>query len=234
MLAPLHLSTYGDGSKTALLIHGLADSSQTWKPLAVHLSSYGYTSIAPDLSGHGKSPKVDKYSVDNWVNDITQLGIKPDVIIGHSLGGLVATKLQDFYKPQQTILLDPVFRLPKSLIGLSLVQKVFKKSMLDKLESLHINNISGTQEYENLRSWDSRTVEALVSDSKTVKKLFKGSHKTLLIRAKKSYISPRKLSKKSPLNIHLWEFPSSHTIHKDCFEMLTKLMDDFLHPDILV
>lgn len=151
MPASLHLSTYGDGPKTALLIHGLADSSQTWKPMSRYLANYGYASIAPDLSGHGKSPVADKYSVEGWADDILKLNIKPDIIIGHSLGGLIATKLQDFYKPQQTILLDPVFRLPKSLIALSLVQKIFKKSMLDKLESLRINNTLGTQEYENLQ-----------------------------------------------------------------------------------
>ena len=39
-----------------LLIHGIGDSSDTWRPVVEQLAEH-YTVIAPDLLGHGRSEK---------------------------------------------------------------------------------------------------------------------------------------------------------------------------------
>jgi pimeloyl-ACP methyl ester carboxylesterase len=77
-----------------LLIHGIGDSSDTWREVIAQLSRE-YTVIAPDLLGHGRSdkPRAD-YSVAAYANGmrdlISVLGVERVTVVGHSLGGGVA------------------------------------------------------------------------------------------------------------------------------------------------
>ena len=91
-----HAVTYrtaGEGP-VLLLLHGIANSSQTWENVAPLLSER-FTLIAPDLLGHGESatPRGD-YSLGahaTGVRDLlTALGIERATVIGHSLGGGIA------------------------------------------------------------------------------------------------------------------------------------------------
>lgn len=80
--------------ETVLLLHGIAGSSQTWRPLIRPLSRR-YRVVAPDLLGHGNStkPRTD-YSLGALsvlVRDLLdELGIARATIVGHSLGGGIA------------------------------------------------------------------------------------------------------------------------------------------------
>jgi pimeloyl-ACP methyl ester carboxylesterase len=77
-----------------LLIHGIGDSSETWRELLPALARE-YTVVAPDLLGHGRSdkPRAD-YSVAAYANGmrdlLTVLGLERATVVGHSLGGGVA------------------------------------------------------------------------------------------------------------------------------------------------
>jgi pimeloyl-ACP methyl ester carboxylesterase len=77
-----------------VLLHGIANSSQTWENVASRLSER-FTLIAPDLLGHGESatPRGD-YSLGahaTGVRDLlTALGIEHATVVGHSLGGGIA------------------------------------------------------------------------------------------------------------------------------------------------
>jgi pimeloyl-ACP methyl ester carboxylesterase len=79
-----------------LLIHGIGDSSDTWRPVLEQLAQ-DHTVIAPDLLGHGRSekPRAD-YSVAAYANGMRDLLSVLDVdqatVIGHSLGGGVAAQ----------------------------------------------------------------------------------------------------------------------------------------------
>jgi pimeloyl-ACP methyl ester carboxylesterase len=77
-----------------LLVHGIGDSSDTWRDL-IPLLARNHTVIAPDLLGHGHSdkPRAD-YSVAAFANGLRDLlgilGIDRATVVGHSLGGGVA------------------------------------------------------------------------------------------------------------------------------------------------
>jgi pimeloyl-ACP methyl ester carboxylesterase len=77
-----------------LLVHGMAGSSATWKPLIPLLAAHS-TVIAPDLPGHGRSAKPrGDYSLGasaSFLRDlITALGHDRVTIVGQSLGGGIA------------------------------------------------------------------------------------------------------------------------------------------------
>jgi pimeloyl-ACP methyl ester carboxylesterase len=77
-----------------LLIHGIGDSSDTWRPVLDQLAQH-HTVVAPDLLGHGRSekPRAD-YSVAAYANGmrdlLSVLEIDRATVVGHSLGGGVA------------------------------------------------------------------------------------------------------------------------------------------------
>lgn len=77
-----------------LLIHGIGDSSQTWRHLIPDLAA-DHTVVAPDLLGHGASdkPRAD-YSIGGYANGmrdlLSVLGIERVTVVGHSMGGGVA------------------------------------------------------------------------------------------------------------------------------------------------
>jgi pimeloyl-ACP methyl ester carboxylesterase len=86
----------GDGPPV-ILIHGLAASLHDWDDLIPELAANGYSAYAPDLLGHGDSPKPDSraYRMD-WVIEHFSAWMRslrltePAILIGHSLGGHVA------------------------------------------------------------------------------------------------------------------------------------------------
>jgi pimeloyl-ACP methyl ester carboxylesterase len=79
-----------------LLIHGIGDSSATWRTVLPDLAR-DHTVLAPDLLGHGASgkPRGD-YSVAGYANAmrdlLTVLEIDQVTVVGHSLGGGVAAQ----------------------------------------------------------------------------------------------------------------------------------------------
>ena len=90
----LAFQTAGTGAPV-LLIHGLLDSSRTWRKVAPALA-LGNRVIVPDLFGHGRSdgPADADYSLGGHVGALRdlldELGIERVTVVGHSLGGGVA------------------------------------------------------------------------------------------------------------------------------------------------
>lgn len=83
----------GEGP-VVLLVHGMAGSSATWKPVMPLLAPH-VTAIAPDLPGHGRSDKPrGDYSLGasaSFLRDfITALGHDRVTVVGQSLGGGIA------------------------------------------------------------------------------------------------------------------------------------------------
>jgi|SRR6187402_1105754 len=89
----------GDGEKVAILLHGWGCNHSFFAPQETHLLSLGYRVISIDLRGHGSSeaPPDCDYAMELFASDVTtlaaHLGISKAVVIGHSMGGLVALQV---------------------------------------------------------------------------------------------------------------------------------------------
>ena len=81
-----------------LLVHGLASNLRLWDGVAEALHADGYTVIALDQRGHGRSDGPDiGYDLDTAVADLlaamAALGLDRPVVAGQSWGGNVALEL---------------------------------------------------------------------------------------------------------------------------------------------
>ena len=83
------------GSGTPLvLIHGLTDTRRVWDPLLAPLAAT-FDVVSVDLRGHGESFDAAPYDVVTLAGDVHEvvvsLALDRPLIVGHSLGGSVAT-----------------------------------------------------------------------------------------------------------------------------------------------
>jgi len=99
----LNYDNYGTGGKVVVLLHGMAGSSQYWKPVIPYLTK-DCRIIAIDLLGFGHSPKPKNVNYDYSVHlqsileTLDSLGIKgPVTLAGHSMGALLALRLATVY-----------------------------------------------------------------------------------------------------------------------------------------
>lgn len=87
--------SWGDpGRPTVVLVHGGAAHAWWWSLTAALLSD-AFHVVAPDLSGHGSSDRRARYSYSDWVDEVLAVAL-PDqharpVLVGHSMGGIVAS-----------------------------------------------------------------------------------------------------------------------------------------------
>jgi pimeloyl-ACP methyl ester carboxylesterase len=85
---------------TALLLHGFMDAAATWDLVAPRLAEAGLHVLAPDLRGFGDGARVPAggyYHFADYVFDVADLvdalvpAEAPLVVLGHSMGGTIAT-----------------------------------------------------------------------------------------------------------------------------------------------
>jgi pimeloyl-ACP methyl ester carboxylesterase len=96
---------------TVVVLHGMLDSSEGWEPLSTELTC---GIIAFDLPGFGQSDTRPDNSIAGYADDVAEglamLGVERFTLVGHSLGGAVATALVERMpnKVAALILLAPV------------------------------------------------------------------------------------------------------------------------------
>lgn len=102
--------------KTVMLLHGKNFNGAYWEQTADALSKAGYRVIIPDQIGFGKSSKPEhlQYTFQMLANNtraiLDTLNIKKVAVLGHSMGGMLATRFALMY-PEMTeklILVNPI------------------------------------------------------------------------------------------------------------------------------
>src|SRR5262245_9240229 len=100
----LHYESQAEGPPL-VFVHGLGGTSNVWHAQRVTLSHY-YRAITYDLSGSGRSDRSRRaYSIDAWADELVglldHLGLPAAVVVGHSMGTLIAQRFAAKY-PRRT------------------------------------------------------------------------------------------------------------------------------------
>ena len=107
----LFIQLWGEGSRTAILVHGATDDHTTWHRVAPHLVSQGFRVLAPDLRGHGRSERADSYRLADFAADLVDsLPRGADLLMCHSLGALAVGLAAEELAPKGIVYLDPPWR----------------------------------------------------------------------------------------------------------------------------
>ena len=172
--------THGYGP-AVLFIHGWAATRNFWKAVR-HIE--GFRTILFDLRGHGDSDRSKDYSRERILQDIVELlettGSRELSIVGHSLGGVIATKFaveyEEYFKINKLILVatPPIFKLGafrRFVIGTlmtlapAILQKTFTPKTLhnpnkELLEFIWRESAKGSRiaYIKYLKNWDGASI----------------------------------------------------------------------------
>ena len=101
---------------TVVLLHGKNFSGNYWEKTARDFLKEGYRVIMPDQIGFGKSSKPESFPFTlNYLSELTQnllkqQGVDSFILVGHSMGGMVATRLSLMYPEsvKKLLLVNPI------------------------------------------------------------------------------------------------------------------------------
>src|SRR5262245_8063831 len=81
---------------TFVLVHGSWHDGSAWAPVIQHLESKGHRAFGPTVVGHGKGVNkavTHAQSVRSIVDFIVEKNLTDVVLLGHSYGGTVISKV---------------------------------------------------------------------------------------------------------------------------------------------
>lgn len=115
-MAYMDVKPAGELKGTVVLLHGKNFSGNYWEKTANDLKNAGYRVIIPDQIGFGKSSKPESfpftfhYLAELTHNLITSKKINQYFLIGHSMGGMLATRMSLMYpaEVQKLLLINPI------------------------------------------------------------------------------------------------------------------------------
>ncbi|TQI70278.1 pimeloyl-ACP methyl ester carboxylesterase [Gramella sp. Hel_I_59] len=115
-MAYMHIEAENPNGETVVLLHGKNFNGAYWQTTIDTLQKSGYNVLVPDQIGFGKSSKPEHFQytfqqlAENTKKLIDTLGITKTTILGHSMGGMLATRFALMY-PEITnklVLLNPI------------------------------------------------------------------------------------------------------------------------------
>lgn len=115
-MAYMYIQPENDNGKTVTLLHGKNFNGAYWETTIDALTTEGFNVLVPDQLGFGKSSKPEHFQyafqqlAENTKGLIDSLGIKETTILGHSMGGMLATRFTLMY-PEVTknlVLVNPI------------------------------------------------------------------------------------------------------------------------------
>ena len=98
--------------RRVLFIHGMFAGAWFWEDYLKLFAAHGYRGYALDLRGRNGSrpvPDMGKVRLKDYVSDVREVSeaLNNPVLIGHSMGGLLALKLAELLNPPAVVALSP-------------------------------------------------------------------------------------------------------------------------------
>lgn len=95
-------SVTGQGDTTVFLLHGAFGAKEYWYNQIGALVAAGYRVVAWDAPGYGFSPLPVDFSVESLAQACARLidyaGTTTNVLLGHSMGGMIAQRAFDYHR----------------------------------------------------------------------------------------------------------------------------------------
>lgn len=215
----------GAGPRTAVLVHGLMSDHRAWHRVASELEAEGFRVVAVDLAGHGASPRARRYSPRAWADDVAEslesaLDGRVDLLVGHSLGALVASRVAERLRPRAIVYVDPALGFPRGVHGVAL-KAVFLLSPKPSAWTLRrLNPRWGEDDVElelaTLRLWDRRTLLGFLSTRDLVPPASLVAPSLVVLAGRSMLITPRAAAGLRALGMSVERVEGAgHTVFRD-------------------
>jgi pimeloyl-ACP methyl ester carboxylesterase len=154
-MAYMDLPSKKPNGDVIMLLHGKNFCAAYWKKTALDLSKAGYRVIMPDQIGFGKSSKPEhlNYSfqllAQNTKALLDSLNIKDIMVLGHSMGGMLATRFVLMYPDmiKKLILENPIgLEDYKLTVPYQTIDENYKKELkqnYDRIKDYELTNYYG-------------------------------------------------------------------------------------------
>jgi pimeloyl-ACP methyl ester carboxylesterase len=115
-MAYMDVAAAKPNGRTVVLLHGKNFSGAYWAPTIKALTEAGYRVVVPDQIGFGKSSKPASYQFSfqalaaNTRALLDSLGVERFVLVGHSMGGMLAVRMALMYpeRVERLALVNPI------------------------------------------------------------------------------------------------------------------------------
>lgn len=90
-------TSLGSGATTVLMLHGVGGGHLSFAPQVETFATAGYRAVAWDMPGYGRSAPIEPYTfkglAESCIGLIEALDCGDVVLLGHSMGGMVAQEV---------------------------------------------------------------------------------------------------------------------------------------------
>jgi len=252
----IHYTRTGGDKPPIILLHGYSDNGLCWTRTAQELEKY-FDVIMPDFRNHGLSSVspagiVSHDMKEEIVELLTILGLEKPWILGHSMGGRIATLLAKNYPSliKGLILEDPAFNFSESLnfrefviyIAFSMLLNSTRKRSVDKIINLskksnpkwdHIDHETwALAEYQFAQLKQKPSLKGLRKDRVLYNDILPYIEVPLMLMVAENGVILKKHfdSLKKSLNKGEWILyrKTGHNIHRENFESFINTAKDFI------
>lgn len=228
----------GSGDRVAVLLHGMMSDHRAWNRVATDLAADGFRIVALDLAGHGASPRSRRYSPRRWADDVIEtlegiLDRPVDLLMGHSLGALVASLVAERFVPRAAVYVEPAFGFPRGIRGVAL-KTAFTVAPRPGARALHRLNPGWDAadidvELATSRVWDQRTILGFVDIRRLVPPRVLVAPSLVILAQKSLLISAAVAEGLRDAGMSVVTVPGSgHTVFRDDHRFFMELVRGWL------
>jgi 2-succinyl-6-hydroxy-2,4-cyclohexadiene-1-carboxylate synthase len=251
-------------SPVLVFVHGWVNNWTAWKKEIDYFQKKGYSTLALDLRGHGQSDKPEKrqkYKIEMFAKDLNEIikkeKIKNFVLIGHSMGGMIALTYYKLFKqkPKALVLCDTTAEsvaAHKKLKSLVPILKIFfefimpkhvSKKYVEGFKDIDFSKCKGKELKLHYEGWKNislavafNCVEAMVDfDAKDVLRKIKVP--TLIMEGEHDTVLPKEYTKELYKEIKKAEFDiipnTNHYINIEKPKLISNIINKFLEKNKL-
>lgn len=144
-MAYMDIPVENGNGQTVVLLHGKNFGGFYWEPTVNALHQAGFRVVVPDQIGFGKSSKPAAYQftfqalAENTKKLLDELKIQKAAIVGHSMGGMLATRFALMYpeRVSRLVLVNPIgLEDWKTMVAYKGVNEVYEGELKATRESI--------------------------------------------------------------------------------------------------
>lgn len=231
-MAELSVHEWGAGDRVAVLVHGITSDHGSWWRVGPELAGRGYHVYAPDLRGHGHSPR-GSYTLSAWADDLVEsVPPEPELALGHSLGALVLAAAVDRLRPHRVVYEDPAWSAPTD--GRQEVANRFRAQNgweLADIQAFYPRWVPAACEAKlaALRRWDPATTDFILTGLSRFDPPPPAAPAQVMLADPSTLITPERAERLRETGFEVRVVSGAgHVIHNDDFEGFLAALDGWL------